>query len=292
MRNKLIKKGTIFASIIILISICISFGAIKARNVKNNSKSNFSIINKKFVIYDGIMHSRPDLTKFGLKNINIIYEDSLLDAGVINFKKMDRAISRVSRNNDPICLDIESWDLRDEKYKINAKKYIEVLKYFKMRLPKRKIGYFGMLPYRDLLLYQEKLTPNNLSKNSYLEKWGRMNDHISYFTKTQDIAFPSFYTRNKNMELWNWVKEQQISKLKALDPSIPVYGFMWPQYWNSEFLSGSDWAYQLESLYKICDGVVIWSPPFNSDDRKTIKWDSGRAWWKETLKFIRRHNIN
>ncbi|WP_286883733.1 MULTISPECIES: hypothetical protein [Sphingobacterium] len=286
-------KNIIFFVCLLLTTLC--FGFWTNPHTKESSELNDysnDIIGKNFVIYDGMMYKKPDLSNYGLRKINVIYEDSLLDRGVINYKKLDREINRVKSNNAPICLDIESWDLRGKNYKQTGQKYIEVLNYFKKRLPGRKIGYFGMLPYRDLYLYNYKSVGNNIKKNNYLDQWQTMNSNLRFITKYQNLAFPSFYTRNKNMDLWTWAASQQIKKLKEIDPNVPVYGFVWPQYWNKEFMSAEDWAYQLETLYKICDGIVIWSPPFNIDNRKAIQWDSQREWWKETLKFIKRHNIS
>ncbi|WET70813.1 hypothetical protein [Sphingobacterium sp.] len=296
-KNKilLIKRPTIVVLFLSLVTIFSSFLIVNDNSKEDfnlTKESNLSKGSKNFLIYDGILYKKPDLGKYGLRKINVIYEDSLLDKGKINYTKLDNEIQKAKKNSDLICLDIESWDLRDEKYKENGKKYIYILNYFKQRLPGRKIGYYGMLPYRDAYLYNQRSGANSIKRINYVDQWEKMNNNLNFITQAQDIAFPSFYTRNKSMELWTWVTQKQIAKLKAINPDIPVYGFIWPQYWNKEFISGSDWAYQLEVLYKICDGVVIWNPPFNIDDRKTIQWDSQREWWKETLKFIKRHNIS
>lgn len=295
MKRESIVRPVFYLGVLIFSLICTSFLVInnETESLKFVEKaSNSNYIQKRFVIYDGIrQYNKPNLNKYGIRSINIIYEDSLLDRGVINYKKLDNEIRKASKNQDPICLDIESWDLRDGNYKINGKKYISVFDYFKKKLPGRKIGYFGMLPHRDLYLYKQKGGSKNVSKLSFQDQWSSMNTNIKYITQNNDIAFPSFYFRNKNMKVWKWVTEQQISKLKEINPNIPVYGFIWPQYWSSEFVSANDWRFQLETLYQLCDGVVIWGPSKNIDDRKPISWDNNREWWKETLSFIKRYRI-
>lgn len=294
MKKKLFKTSVLLSVLIPLIIICTSM-FIESKNRVNELPIRNSIVqttNRNFVIFDGMMYKKPDLRKYGVHNINVLYEDSLLDKGIINYRKLDKEIYKVRQNNAPICLDIESWDLRDDKYKENGRKYIEVLNYFKKRLPGRKIGYYGMFPYRDLYIYNQRSAENRNKKIDYLGQWERMNNNLTFITQGQDLAFPSLYTRSKDMELWASVTKQQIARVKAINPSIPIYGFVWPQYYGREFTSAANWAYQLETLYDICDGIVIWSPPFYSDNREPIQWDSQRDWWKETLKFIKRHNIS
>jgi|GEM_PF-897488 len=286
--------GILFLLIITLFGSAFIYKKGSKRNSDDlhDIRSSINYQKKNFVIYDGIRQAnKPNLGKYGIKSINIIYEDSLLDKGVINYKKLDHEIWKASKNTDPICLDIESWDLRDSKYKTNGNKYITVYKYFKKKLPGRKIGYYGMLPYRDLYLYNQRSGANHLKRINYVEQWNAMNNNIAYITRGNDLAFPSFYARNKSMELWKWVTMKQIERLKKTDPDVPVYGFIWPQYWSKEFLSSDDWRFQLETLYQLCDGVVIWGPSKNIDDRKPISWDNNREWWKETLSFIKRYGI-
>ncbi|MBO9594262.1 MAG: hypothetical protein J7599_15255 [Niabella sp.] len=276
--------------------VCYSFFSLNSNNnygSSSNLKKPDSGLQKRFVIYDGILQkNKPDLSPYGIKRINIIYEDSLLNSGKINYSKLDHEIQKASKNDDPICLDIESWDLTGTDYQANAEKYITVFNYFKGKLPKRQIGYFGMLPHRDIYLYKQRSGANSLKRINYLAQWLTMNNNIRSITANNDFAFPAFYTRNNSMPLWKWATDQQIAKLKKMDPTIPVYGFVWPQYWNNnKFTTAEDWRFQLETLYPNCDGLIIWAPPFNLSTREPIQWDSSREWWTETLKFMKDHNI-
>lgn len=285
-------KKVFLIIVLILMTFILNAFYFSGKNDLNVPKVNYRDQNKKFVVFDGMMiKDKPSLSKFGLKNINIIYEDSLLDKGVINYNKISREINKVSRNNFPICLDIESWDLRDSKHKVNGKKYLEVFNHFKNKLPNRDIGYFGMMPYRDVYLYNQRSGANSLKRINYIAQWENLNNNIGFITKGNDIAFPAFYTRNKSLELWEWATKLQISNLKKTNPNLPVYGFIWPQYWNKEFLSQKDWAFVLETMYKYCDGIVIWCPPMNIDDRKPIRWNNSWGWWIETQKFIEKYKL-
>lgn len=92
MINLKIKSISIFI-FFFLLAFCQSTNKAKeespALSLDNQLKDNvFNEVKKDFKIFDGMMiKDKPDLTKYGLSRINIIYEDSLLTRGKIDQEK-------------------------------------------------------------------------------------------------------------------------------------------------------------------------------------------------------------
>lgn len=243
--------------------------------------------NRDFRVFDGLMiKDKPNLFLKSFSRINVIYEDSLtkydsnypknLSKRIINNEKFNRSIKRANNNNYPICLDVESWPLYEKDLDINLKKYSSLLSQFKNKSLNKNIGYFGVLPY------------GNVYKND-----SRFND----IGNISSIAYPVFYTKSENKKLWLNDVEKQLAIIKRNWPHLKVYAFIWPQYHTNnpklkgKYISQEMWNFQLEELYKRCDGVVIWMPPFDYSNRKAINWDSSKPWYNTTLNFMKKRNI-
>ena len=66
----------------------------------------------------------------------------------------------------------------------------------------------------------------------------------------------------------------------------PVIAFIWPEYHNrsrypDELIAREFWRIQLETLFEIADGVIIWS-----NQEESI--DTGSGWWQATVEFVDR----
>ncbi len=262
---------------------------------------------KNFHVYNAMMYKNmPDLRSQGLSIINVIYDDSLLQRDdqhpyvaryrTINSNKILKQANRASLNqNIPVCLDIESWPLDDNSVLESKQKYLSVLSQFKKANPNSKVGYYNLMPYADTYLYESNRVL--LHKQEWKNKWINVNDKLKDLAQMSNISYPSFYTRTTDKQLWLSVVKSQIAKIKQIRKNIPVYAFIWPQYYNEhdasinyKFIDADTWMFELETLYKYCDGIVIWGSPFDQN-RAPLYWDGNAPWWNATQKFIKKYNI-
>ena len=262
---------------------------------------------KDFRVYDAMMFvDKPILYDIGLSKINLIYEDSLLSYNpkfpkianerILNEKKLKRTFALIEEKY-PICLDIESWTLDRGNMKKSIPKYVNVLKRFNTKYAKSNIGLYGVIPYADLNLYMNKVTYLKDNSRNWMQDWVFINNNIGTLAKNGSVFFPSCYTRFKDKKLWLSIFLAQIEQIKKIDPNQKIYAFIWPQYYspgmwyNEQLVEKNFWEFQLETAYRYCDGVVIWSPPFKSIDRKPNYWIINADWWLVTKEFIIRKNI-
>lgn len=262
---------------------------------------------RSFLIYNAIAYKdAPDLTSEGLSKLNMYYGFSLVTADAKNKQHhyVDRekikntAINALKTPNVPVCLDIESWNPTVDSSKQQAlANYIEVLKVFRKYNTRSRIGYYSLMPYPDFLL--QHLWGKDKRKD-WGQEWTKANNFLKPITKEVDISFPSFYTLVQNDTLtWKKMVIAQVAKVKSFKKNIPVYGFIWPQYHPSnklvgnQFIDADTWRFQLETLYKYCDGIVIWGTPYYYQDKKLVyvSWNEKDAWWKVTQQFIKKYNI-
>lgn len=90
-----------------------------------------------------------------------------------------------------------------------------------------------------------------------------------------------------------------ISAIKKHNKKLPIYVFIWPQYnpipskhnLGYKFVEPDFWPLQLETFYSLCDGVIIWSH-YRDERGNDIYFDKDMPWFRETVKFIEKYNIN
>lgn len=272
---------------------------------------------KKFFVFDAIMvKDKENLYKYGFSKINMIYEDSLL---VINPTSPNNPNMRLFDNSKfiksqlhidrryPICIDIERWTLFEKDLKPNIPKFLNVTKTFKRKYPTTDLGFYGVLPFADLYIYDKVGTflKKDSQGRSWLNKngdnwwgsWNKLNNQLGSIAKSNEIAFPSCYTRFKDKDSWLNATKLQIEMIRKLNPNIKIYAFLWPQYYakgttaDEMYIEDDFWNFQLENIYKLCDGAVIWMPPFNSSNRKEINWDKNQSWLATTKLFLKKYKI-
>jgi len=189
-------------------------------------------------------------------------------------------------------LDIEAWPVRGYRYKpwvveSSLDKYVTLLDWAKKTRPDLRWGMFGRLPTSDYLAS----VADPVSRK--FKQWQKENDRMVRLAERVELAFPSFYTYDK--EPAQWLKSVQ-AKRKELGRLYdgPVYPFIWPQYYDHKpadpalwlkYISGDFWRLQLETVCDIADGVVIWGG-WDFEKRRRAKWDESAEWWKVTRKFI------
>ncbi len=153
-----------------------------------------------------------------------------------------------------------------------------------------KIGYYGVVP-KTAFIWKNIQPPGS---TNYLN-WQSLNLSLKPVASKIDIFFPSFYTFDSDTLAWKNVVMATLDEIKRYNINIPAYAYVWPQYHDKtpiqfQFLDPSIWKFELETLYPLTDGIVIWTS--NKDvNNQIISWDETMPWWQATLAFIDRHHI-
>lgn len=246
-----------------------------------------------FTIFDGTLYvGKPDLSVYGIKPIKIIYESTLIDGSKGSEKKPNQVrIKKIAREIDGagkiVLLDIECWPLTerwaDGHAAENIEKYLTVLKWFKEAAPMSLVGYYGVAPLID---YWRAIAPPESNK---YKSWQGENDSMKPIAGRADLLFPSIYTFYENKEAWVKYASSQIAEARRYGVNKAVYVCLWPKYHESNNIIGGQyiprdyWELQLETVYRLADGIVIWG------GWKEI-WDDTATWWIATKSFAKRVN--
>ncbi|ULT28252.1 hypothetical protein KUH03_17655 [Sphingobacterium sp. E70] len=236
---------------------------------------------KKFKVFDAILFlNKPNLSKYGFSKINVIYEDGIIstnyhekDVKAFNRRFVDKSKildkSRGSKNNIvPVCIDVEHWNVQDPKTKSQAiDKYVEILDTYRKIDSKNLVSVFHY---------------GSISKDIY---------------NSSNVVFPAYYSHSSNYNEWEAMVRNSVNAIRKMG-NKPIYAFIWPQYNNVPskhnlgftFVDSATWRKQLELIYTLCDGAVIWTH-YNDKDGNKIYFDKNMPWFKETLKFIKEKNI-
>lgn len=257
---------------------------------------------KDFKIYNALLYKNtPDLNLYGFKDIYLFYEDDLNFQNK-TYKEQGRTINKsaviysakkaLQNPNIPVCLDIESWPL-DGKYKNESRNnYLAVLNLFKQYNKKSKVGYFGVFPMDSP--HADYSFNSKIRESIIMPKWQSTNNYFKDVGKAVDVYFPVFYTRFKDHGTWVKIVKEKVSKIREVNKSAKIYGFIWPQYYSNNgiynFIEQDVWRKQLEIMYEYCDGVVIWSH-YKGPNGKIVYFSKDMPWFKTTVDFMRSKNI-
>jgi len=262
---------------------------------------------KEFHVFNAIRYAgTPDLSAYGIKPVNVIYEAGLNDPPAA-FSKVRRyssikvshaAKSAMQHQNTLVVLDMETWGWNADA----MRKYLEVIREFRGVNPYSKISMFGVMPTHGYLLY------NAFSRNkpSLVNSWEKLQRIATPIMSEVDALTPSVYTMGPNTKAWAQEAKLMVQRARQEAPGKPVYVFVWPQYYagssgckpgsiNAQFLPAAVWRNELETLYPIADGVVLWSPPWAcSGDGRAVehpRFSADMPWFTETIRFMKSHSI-
>jgi hypothetical protein len=174
------------------------------------------------------------------------------------------------------ALDIEHWLVPER-----IQSYLDTLALWRHHHPQIRTGYYSVAPKRD---YWRAIKGPADPK---YKQWQQENDALSALAVAVDVLFPSLYTFYDDPE--SWVKYAQANIAEARRYETQVYGFLWPQYHNSnphlayQYIDRDFWRLQLETVTGLCDGVVIWGG-WLSDTR--LAWNDNAVWWQVTKDFL------
>ena len=243
-----------------------------------------------FRIFDGTAYlGRPDLGRYGMEPIHIIdrglWPEGAGRSGPPDPALVRRYVDSLPHDNGPIVLDIEHYDLTgsDAAASVALTDLRRLAAAFHAIAPNRRIGYYGIMPIPDA-------APPLAGIDSPLYRtWQRHNDRMRPLQASVDYLFPSAYTSNGDRAAWVTAIAGQVCEARRISAK-PVYLFLWPEYHDStplrgQLLDAAYWRIQLETAYRLADGVVIWGG-YNSAGHPR-NWDPREPWIAATLAFIR-----
>jgi hypothetical protein len=225
----------------------------------------------------------PDLTRYGLKDITVVYTGALWPKNAkrsepdLSFIRSE-TIPKVRRKaTDLVVIDIEHWDLTgtsSEEIERNIDKYIAVLDTFRAHMPGIRLGLYSMVPIRNYW------TPVR-GKSAALAAWRNDNKRLKPIADASDVVFPSLYTFYDDRD--GWLTYAKANMEEAKQYGRPIYPFLWFQYHRSgTYIDRDFWRLQLETVFNEADGMAIWSPA-----RGGPRWNPQAPWWQETVEFLK-----
>lgn len=240
---------------------------------------------RSFKLFDGLSYrARPSLESYGFTPINIIYEDRFFDKGVDHARTLPtpQAFQKLGKeyqkNNRLTVLDVEAWLHLPEGEMLE--RYIYLTNMFRASYGNGLLGHYGVVPswgYKAILKGRD---------SAVYRQWLSRNDRMYPLVDLVDVFCPSLYTYTSTKEDWLSFARETVAECRRLSPSKPIYPFIWPTYhpfagsFSGTLLDRGYWRLQLETLYEVADGVVIWGG-------YKKYWDPIAEWWIETKDFIK-----
>lgn len=263
---------------------------------------------EQFKVFNALLYKNvPDLTVYGIQPVNVIYEGSLNDdpeSGSkirrFNSAKVDSAaLAAGHHSGELVILDMETWGWNPGA----MQKYARALRKFKQADPASQVGMFGFAPAQHILLYKAYSSHQSAFENT----WQTRQSIVSPVTDQVDVLLPDMYTFSPDVATWVKVATKTVAWAREKYPRKPIYVFIWPQYYADsvrvckkgsselQFLPAAYWREELETLYSIANGVVVWSSPTactNAGKLEEVHFSSDMPWFKATLEFMKAHNIH
>ena len=249
-----------------------------------------------FKAFDATRYSEnPNLAPYGLQVILVAYEDSIWPSGASKTNPNTSYIKNTyipkirSKNPSVVIIDIEVWrfksDMTSSQRTANISKFKQVIAAFRSGLPNAKIGVYLHLPERNWLAPCGD--PKKVSSRT--SSWHQRNLQLQPLADAVDIIVPSLYTfYGDSAAIACWPKYAAANIKEARTYGKPVWAFLWMKYHTTgNWIPRTFWRTQLEQVYSLADGVVIWSRA-KSDDR----WSWSAPWWLETKDFLADKNLD
>ncbi|MBU1041668.1 MAG: hypothetical protein KKF77_11275 [Proteobacteria bacterium] len=251
---------------------------------------------KQFLMFDGTLYSgKPNLATQGLLPMTVIYQSSYWKRGQ-NIKQLPPreqvlALGKtIPAKGDYLTVDVEHWKLdnvSDIEIVQNIERYKAIVKWTREAFPGKKIGIFGRLPIWDNYRCNTEHTSAR-----YLQ-WQAANKKLKPLAEVVDIIMPELYATSPDMEAWRRIAVEQIEAAKAYNRPVIVY--LWFEYWDldKKGLDGKDlspefWRFQLETIYKYADGIIVWG---GYGKNKPLPWRNDFVWWKVTKDFMQEKGL-
>jgi hypothetical protein len=251
-------------------------------------------IPRPFVVFDGtLFHSKPDLSRYGVMPLKIIYVSEFGEQWYNSAARMqlpdEHKVKQLAREmgvkESLVVIDIEHWPLTGDPRTVDesVRKYQQIARWFHEATPALRIGFFGIIP---MAAYGWSLRG---PESSEYKKWQQVNDRLIPLAQEVEVVLPHTYTYYPDETAWVRFAVENIKEARRYGK--PVYVFLWPQYTEQAgSLAGKDvppayWRLQLETIRKHADGVVIWGGWGTNGPEP---WNEDAPWWQATKRFISR----
>lgn len=246
-----------------------------------------------FQVFDATLYSnKPDLSQYGMKPLRVVYSQELWEPGqerlpLPSQRKVEDLSKRLATEHGFVALDVEHWPVvaRRGDVKASLSKLRTLFEWYKGSSPKTLIGYYGFPPIFD---YWRVIRPKNQADP---ENWYAENTALLPLAQLVDVFFPSLYTHYPDKEGWVKFAKAQVAEARRIGGTKPVYGFIWPQYHDSNkllgqtYLDAAYWELELQTLKQHADGIVIWGG-YDLKRNRQQEWDDHAPWWVVTKKFL------
>lgn len=244
---------------------------------------------KGFKVYDSLLYPQKP-TNIGLEPIRLTGEGFWKGGDrSVPYEPACRETARKADSSRKFVIDIEHWpvDVRNapqDHVKVTIDKILQAIAWMKSENPKLQIGVYGFPPMRDYW--------SPVSKNAgRIAQWQTANEFLRPIAKQADFLAPSIYTFYPDVEGWITYATANIAQAKRFGkPVLPV---LWTRYHVSnrflrhQFIPGSFWRQQLETVRSAADGVILWD--WYADSKSKSKaLDTTQEWWNETIAFVKK----
>ncbi|MDI1335929.1 MAG: hypothetical protein PSU94_07060 [Lacunisphaera sp.] len=238
---------------------------------------------KPFLVFDALLYrGKPDLSGFGLLPLKPVARfwapgqsmDEVDEGGTLS------EVAKLKEYSGMIFIDIEHWPVLGAPDKVaaqNIAKLARVADIIRSADPKRKFGYYGVLPER---IYW----PIVQHDEAVLRNWRKANQLTRKIAEHVDVIFPSLYTFYNDPKGWELYARAMLHEARQYGK--PVYAFLWPEFETSDAvlrdtaMPAKFWRKQLEVCRELADGVVLWGG-WQRD------WDANAVWWEGTQDFLK-----
>jgi hypothetical protein len=272
--------GILMKLILLMITLVIS-GCVEAAN-------SVSHISKSFVMYHDIKYKNMPTLPLE-RVVDIASNDKQAYWSIGDDKKVDfpselrtRTLALSMPIGQNIYFNIEHLPTRQgyathQQMAESMQKLSNIAYWIKSERPNIKIGFYTILPQRET------------TAGYWTDEWRARNDYFIPLSSYVDTIYPSLYTFYNDHQ--GWVDYAKENVLEARKYGKPIIAFIWPQYHASsptnpdEFIDGEYWRLQLETLYLIADGVLIWSGGCCNWPDVADETDPSN-WWYQTIDFM------
>ncbi|MFD8707248.1 hypothetical protein ACFV1W_32475 [Kitasatospora sp. NPDC059648] len=229
-----------------------------------------------FTVYDTTFYADLDLQQTGAVKADLIYGSAVAalagqpsPGGPYGGPKAEldlppqAAYEQLVRQHlgtpGPLVLDYETLYLSgtpDEAQR-HFQKLTTLLQWTHEAAPGKQVGFWGLLDNTQPRYYPLART---------------LAEH-------EDAFFPDLYSSSPDQDKWQARLDRVLDEAKQINPKVPVYPFLWPQYdghtMGGKYLPPDSWSYELAACGKTTKGVVIWGGGTNGNSDPT---------WVDTLK--------
>jgi hypothetical protein len=256
-----------------------------------------------FEVFDATLYKgKPSLARHGIKPMTVIYAQHVWGPkdNRKELPKLNAVLNRLVKipsSHEIVVLDFEQWPLQGYRhrpwiYSESIKKLENTFELFKRHRPSIQFGFFAQIP---VCHFSRAILP--LEHPDHVI-WQTDVRRVKPLAEKVDVIFPSAYTYTDNRAEWAKFIEVSLKEAKKIFHG-KVYPFIWPQFFNrpptppnlrAQYMDAEFWRYQLETIYRHADGVVIWGG-WDFEKTKAAVWKEDASWWHATKLFLEQKGL-